>query len=138
MDTVKSAKNYFTLSVQSAINARLEGASTIHLDAVANILNTELWKAVVDVDGAEFADDKIVELIEKFQAVVLKQGLSLDTTPSNILEEWHDMLNYTLNFLKPQSTAYKKTWKLLFNCCYSGRWKNILLLKTLFFFSSSL
>ena len=34
----------------------------------------------VNVDGAEFADDKIVELIEKFQAI------SLDTTSSNILE----------------------------------------------------
>ena len=133
IDTVKSAKNSFTVSVQSAINARLEEASTIHLDAVANILNTEQWKTVVDADGGEFADDKIVELIDKFQAVMFKQDLSLDTTPSDILEEWHDMLNYTLNFLKPKSTAYKKTWKLLFNCCYSGKWKNILLLITLLF-----
>ena len=41
MDLVRSAKNSFN-SVQSAINVRLEGASAINLDAVANILNTEL------------------------------------------------------------------------------------------------
>jgi hypothetical protein len=133
IDTVKSAKNSFIKSVHSAINARLEGASSIHLDAIANVLNTELWKSVTDVEDIVFVDDMIIELVEKFHPVMLKEGLSLDTTPHDILEEWHDMLTYTMNFLKPQNTSYKKTWKLLFNCSYSYKWKNILLLIELLF-----
>jgi hypothetical protein len=51
--------------VHSAINARFEGASSIHFDAVANILNIELWMSVTAVEEIEFADNQIIELLLK-------------------------------------------------------------------------
>ncbi|XP_041376382.1 zinc finger protein 862-like [Gigantopelta aegis] len=125
-EDVKSAKNTIINAVHCAMDSRLKGASSIQLNNVATILNTEHWKSNVDVAGVDFTDVNVTELIENFQPVLLKQGFSPDASPQNILEEWHDMVRYTLDFLQPHKSCYKKTWKILFNCSKSTKWKNIL------------
>ncbi|CAB3979843.1 zinc finger 862-like [Paramuricea clavata] len=118
---VKASKNTVIESIHSTVDARLEGASSIELESVAKILNTEHWKLLAEVDGVEFADNMITA-----------RPLSSNYNQA-ILEEWHDMLSHTVNFLQSEKANYKKTWRLLFNCSYSSKWKNILLLVQLLF-----
>ena len=130
---VKASKNAVIESIHCTVDARLEGASSIELESVAKILNTEHWKLLAEVGGVEFADNMITDILEKFRPILLKQGLCPSTCSQAILEEWHDMLSHAVNFLQSEKANYKKTWRLLYNCSYSSKWKNILPLIQLLF-----
>ena len=110
----------------------MDGASTIELESVAKVLNTEHWKSLVE-DEIEFVDDMVTDLLSKFHPILLKQGLCPNTCDLEVLDEWHDMVSHTINFLQSSKANYKKTWRLLFDSSYSTKWKNILLLIQLLF-----
>ena len=75
----------------------------------------------------------VTDLLERFRPILLKQGLCPSTCALEILEEWHDIVTHTINFLQSKKTNYKKTWRLLFDLSYSSKWKNILLVIQLLF-----
>ena len=51
-----------------------------------------------------------------------------------MLDEWHDLVDYTVAFIAPYSLSYRATWYKLFHLCIeSNRWENILLLIRLLF-----
>ena len=129
---VKASKNTVIESIHSTLDARLDGASTIELESVAKVLNTEHWKSLAE-DEIEFADDMVTDLLAKFHPILLKQGLCPNTCDLEILDEWHDMVSHTINFLQSSKANYNKTWRLLFDSSYSTKWKNILLLIQLLF-----
>ena len=129
---VKASKNTVIESIHSTLDARLDGVSTIELESVAKVLNTEHWKSLAE-DEIEFADDMVTDLLAKFRPTLLKQGLCPNTCDLEILDEWHDMVSHTINFLQSSKANYKKTWRLLFDSSYSTKWKNILLLIQLLF-----
>ena len=33
-----------------------------------------------------------------------------------MISEWHDLLEYTMEYLSPSNIPYLKTWRRLFNC----------------------
>ena len=40
----------------------------------------------------------------------------------DLIEEWHDLIEYTVKYLKPATTDYHKCWYKIFNCCMSKNW----------------
>ena len=43
-----------------------------------------------------------------------------------MISEWHDLLEYTMEYLSPSNIPYLKTWRRLFNCDNEVEYKNIL------------
>lgn len=60
-----------------------------------------------------------------------QQGLKV--TEPELLEEWHDMVDYTVQFLKPAKQHYRATWYKLFHSSRIVNWQNILLVVRLLF-----
>ena len=56
------------------------------------------------------------------------QTASLLVSQIEVLNEWHDMLDYTVKYLSPSCHHYRATWFKIFNCSRSFQWQNILLL----------
>ena len=110
------------------MTARLEENDSEYLDAVSEVLYCEGWtrnnKDGVDL---EFADDHIISLKDRFEIPLGNAGLQCSEV--ELLDEWHDLLQYTQQFLSPINTAYLKTWRHIFSSPRSQKdLKNILLL----------
>ena len=53
---------------------------------------------------------------------------------TDLLEEWHDLVDYTATFFAPSSTSYRATWyKLFHSSLVTSRWSNIMLVVGLLF-----
>lgn len=66
-----------------------------------------------------------------FQEPLRLQGLQ--AAQLEFVNEWHDMLDYTVQYLSPSSRHYKATWFKIFHSSRAGEWQNILLLIRVFF-----
>ena len=74
----------------------------------------------------------ILKLSDQFQEALKQQGFSSSST--DLLEEWHDLVDYTATFLAPSSTSYRATWyKLFHSSLMTSRWSNIMLVVRLLF-----
>ena len=88
----------------------MDGASTIELESVAKDLSTEHWKSLVE-DEIEFAELCLAnDRLAKFHSILLKQGLCPNTCDLEILDESHDMVSHTINFLQSSKANNMKTW----------------------------
>ena len=115
--------------VTSSINCRLKKAESDFLSTVTQILFTLAWesKRIPEENNFEFDDDDVIKFYDRFETPLDKAGLSCSST--DILQEWHDLVEYIIKFLRPTTTNYMKTWKKIFNSPKSeANWKNILLI----------
>ena len=62
----------------------------------------------------EFADLEIAELFQTFSNPLQNAGINI--TETETISEWHDLLEYTMEYLSPSNIPYLKTWRSLFNC----------------------
>ena len=113
--------------VKEAIKSRLEGSDDF--TEVATLLNCELWDKNYEMN--ENIEASIVKFSKQFQEPLKQQGLRV--TEPELLEEWHDMVDYTVQYLKPCKQHYRATWYKLFHSSRIVNWQNILLVVRLLF-----
>ena len=110
------------------IHARLNRDCTI-LKPVARILNAEAWVSNDDDDdeATGFADRELRNVFRRFSTPLRNAGVIL--TEEEILEEWHNMVEYAQTYLSPGKTNYLKTWRRIFDSSRAKTdFKNVLLL----------
>ena len=79
------------------------------------------------IQDLEFADEHILTFAQRFEQPLRAAGFSC--TEAEILEEWHDLLSYTLQFLSPSANPYRKTCKRIYTSTRAKKdFKNILLI----------
>ena len=111
-----------------AIEERCKG--TEGMMAMAKVLNCEVWSRAYSV--SEEIDQTILKASDQFQDALKQHGFS--SSGPDVLDEWHDLVDYTVEFLAPSSRSYRVTWYKLFHFSIaSHRWNNILLLIRLLF-----
>ena len=94
--------------LNDAIEARFGGSSDIA--SIASILNCEAWD--FSSSGNEYMDEVILLNVCPFQEPLIQQGLQVSQL--EVVDEWHDMLDYTVQCLSP-SRHYRATWYKLFH-----------------------
>ena len=124
---LKEDSSFYVNLLNHAIEARLGGSSEIALIAI--ILNCEAWDASSSCN--ESMDQIILHYVCHFQEPLRQQGLQ--ATQLELVNEWHDMLDYTVQYLSPSSRHYRATWFKLFHSSRVGEWENILMLIRLLF-----
>ena len=83
-----------------------------------HILNTEEWiREKVNEDGAitrdtEFADDAISYLYNHFKDALSNAEVTCDLP--DLMQQWHDLLEYSIEFLSLSTTHYRKIWRRIF------------------------
>ena len=129
-DAVNSLQKDFSMYVKlvkGEIESRLEGSDDF--TEVATVLNCELWNQNYKMD--ENVETTILKFCQQFQEPLKQQGFKV--TEPELLEEWHDMVDYTVQFLKPATQHYRATWYKLFHSSRIVNWQNILLVVRLLF-----
>ena len=81
--------------IQNAIVERLEDDSDDLISKAARILNTNAW----DTNDLSFADQEIVKLYDHFKTPLKDTGISGDK--DDLLEQWHDLIEYVSKYLTP-------------------------------------
>ena len=111
-----------------AILERCEG--TDDTMAMAKVLNCEVWSNAYS--SSEEIDHIILKVSDQFQDALKQHGFS--SSGPGLLDEWHELVEYTVEFLSPSSRNYRATWYKLFHLSIgSTRWNNVLLLVRLLF-----
>ena len=79
------------------------------IENAANILNTIAWDQN-DVTGNPnlFADNDIKKVFTNFEIPLRNAGFSGDE--DDLIEQWHDLIEYTVKYLKPETTDYHNCW----------------------------
>ena len=108
MENLGKKKDRELQALDDVIHARLNEECTI-LKPVARILNCEAWlpNDDDDDDATTFADREIRNVFRRFSSPLRNAGVSL--TEEEILDEWHDMIEYAQTYLSPGKTNYLKT-----------------------------
>ena len=128
VDQLKQHGGTFVDLMAEAIEERCEG--TEGMMAMAKVLNCEVWSRAYSV--SEEIDQTILKASDQFQDALKQHGFS--SSGPDVLDEWHDLVDYTVEFLAPSSRSYRVTWYKLFHFSVgSHRWNNILLLIRLLF-----
>ena len=96
---------------------------------MADILNCEAWDC--KSSGNESMDQVILGHLCHFQEPLRQQGLQ--ASQIEVVNEWHDMLDYTVKYLSSSRHHYRATWFNIFHSSRSFQWQNILLLIRLLF-----
>ena len=97
VNNLKKGSRMYVDLVKEAIETRLEGSHDII--EIATLLNCEVWNADYGID--ENTDTTILKFATQFQEPLNQQGLTV--TEPELLEEWHDMVDYAVQYLKPQN-----------------------------------
>ena len=127
LDEVRKRASFYVERVRSAKEERLEGVED--LSGVARILNCEGGNDDYVVEGA--IDEDILGIAAQFETTLKLQGMV--ATELDLVEEWHDIVQYSLDYLKPSVQSYRATWFQLFHSSQASKWSNILLLIHLLF-----
>ena len=110
-----------------AVEKRCDGVDDMMV--MAKVLNCEVWSERYADD--EVIDQTILKLSEQFQDALKHYGFS--STGPDLLEEWHDLVQYTVDFLAHSSRSYRATWYKLFHSSLISRWNSVMLLIRLLF-----
>ena len=128
VDQLKQHGGTFVDLMTEAIEERCEG--TEGMMAMAKVLNCEVWSRAYSV-GKEI-DQTILKASDQFQDALKQHGFS--SSGPDALDEWHDLVDYTVEFLAPSSRSYRVTWYKLFHFSIGSHcWNDILLLIRLLF-----
>ena len=76
-------------------------------------------------------DQVILRHLCHCQEPLRQQGLLVSQI--EVVNEWHDMLDYTVKYLSSSRHHYRATWFKIFHSSRSFQWQNILLLIRLLF-----
>ena len=128
MQWITNKKGRELTAIEDTINARLNEECTV-LQPVARISNCGAWIPNDDEDegSSSFADKEIGEVFQRFREPLQNAGVTLNE--HEILDEWHDLVEYAQTYLKPEKNNYLKTWRRIFdNSRMVTDFKNILLL----------
>ena len=72
-----------------------------------------------------------MEVYDRFEIPLRNAGFSGDN--DDLLEQWHDSIEYASKYLSPSSTEYHHCWYKIFNSTMSRNWELSLLLICLLF-----
>ena len=114
--------------ISKAIASRLEDEQESFLTDVCDILNTECWLRFDDCkeEDLEFADDGVINMFERFQTPLKKAGLNCNE--AELLQQWHDLIDYANKNLSATNVNYRVTWRRIFDSsCAKNDFKDILL-----------
>ena len=136
---LKNQKVFFTDKIRDLIKERLEREEdNKYVFTIApNVLNTEAWIRYKDEDGEsvrdlEFIDDGIEQIIKHFRIPLTHAGFNASVP--DVLSQWHDLLEYSIEYLSLSNTPYRKTWRRIFASPCIQAWKDVLLIIYLSFF----
>ena len=83
------------------------------------------------VRDMNFADDALIRMVNQFYTPLLSAGVT--ATAAEIINQWHELLDYAAEFISLQSTPYRVTWRKLFAPPRCTEWKDILVVIELLF-----
>ena len=132
LDGVETLKDGLTSLIENAIEQRLEDDSNDLIEKAAKILNTIAWDQK-DENGDNnlmFADEEHVDVFSHFEIPLRKAGFN--GNKDDLIEQWHDLIEYTVKYLHP-SSDYHKCWFKIFNTTISKHWELPLLIICLLF-----
>lgn len=109
VDQLKQHGVTFVDLMTEAIEDRCEG--TEGMMAMAKVLNCEVWSRAYSI--SEEIDQTILKASDQFQDALKQHGFS--SSGPDVLGEWHDLVDYTVEFLSPSSRSYRATWYKLFS-----------------------
>ena len=69
------------------------------------ILNSEGW----DRDDETLGDEEIRDLYKHFEIPLKNAGVTC-TTVDDLIEEWHNLIEYTTTYLNPSTLSHKRVW----------------------------
>ena len=137
-NSLKNQKAFFTDKIRDLIKERLEREedSKDIFTIAPNVLNTEAWTRYKDEDGEsvrdlEFIDGGIEQIIKHFRIPLTHAGFN--SSVPDVLSQWHDLLEYSIEYLSLSNTPYRKTWRGIFVSPRSQAWKDVLLIIKLLF-----
>ena len=102
--------------MSSTLEERLEGLDD--LSGVARILNCERWNNEYVVESA--IDEDILRIAAQFETPLKLQGMV--ATELDLMEDWHDIVQYPLDYLKPSVHNYRATWFKFFLSSKASKW----------------
>ena len=68
-----------------------------------------------------FANNGIKKVFTRFEIQLRSAGFS---GVDDLIDKWHDLIKYTVKYLKPATTDYHKCWYKIFNCSMSKNWNS--------------
>ena len=133
LDSVENLKDGLTSLIEEAIEKRLEDDSNALIENAANILNTIAWDQN-DENGDPnlmFADNDIKKVFTYFEIPLRNAEFSGGV--DDLIEQWHDLIEYTVKYLNPATTDYHNCWYKIFNSSMNKNWEPPLLIVCLLF-----
>ena len=128
-ESAKKIKESWLTLISDTIESRLENDSSPGNEFSSKILNMEGWQSS-DTDD-KFCVDAITKLYEFYRQPLEHTGFS--GTLSELLEQWQNLCDYTVQYLSPDKTHYRVVWRKIFQSSKSDSWHLILLLVELLF-----
>lgn len=126
---VRKRKNFILKIVNDCISERLEHEeeSSEYFSIISTVLNCEGWSA----NEVDFIDAGIEKLFDKFHQPLLNGGISCSVP--DLIEQWHKLVEYAVNFLNVNVCSYRNTWRKLFTTPNSAQWNDMLIMIRLLF-----
>ena len=115
--------------VKNAISERLENNKSIVSKYCTLILNTEGLLVFKDKD--EFADEALEELYVFYEKPLKSSGFN--GSISNLLQQWHLLVEYILTYLSPGVNSYCMVWHRIFEPGKDKEWNLVLYVVELLF-----
>ena len=127
-DSAEVSKGILLDRIKDAMQTRLEAGENKIVLMAATILNCEGWgrRKENGEEDLEFPDNCVADLFNHFQEPLLKAGS--DGSLNRLLEQWHDLVAYTVQYLDPSRTHYLRVWKRIFTSSRKEEWNMVLLL----------
>ncbi|XP_065667866.1 zinc finger protein 862-like [Hydra vulgaris] len=126
---VKNSKSMIVSLIAESIEERLETQNTVPDMYGMLILNTGSW--FQNNTNNSFADDNIEKLYDFYNMPLRNAGFT--GSVNNMLDAWHNLVDYTVKYLAPDKTEYRKVWYQIFSSSMKKDWSPVLLLVELLF-----
>ncbi|XP_065671716.1 zinc finger protein 862-like [Hydra vulgaris] len=126
---VKNSKSMIVSLIAESIEERLETQNTVPDMYGMLILNTGSW--FQNNTNNSFADDNIEKLYDFYNMPLRNAGFT--GSVNNMLDAWHNLVDYTVKYLAPDKTEYRKVWYQIFSSSMKKDWSSVLLLVELLF-----
>lgn len=111
-------------NLSSAIYDRLETYDTAVSNYGMEILSTEGW---IQSEGGSGLFSDYTELLCEFYEIPPSQA-SFCGSVRELLDRWHNLKQYTIDYLQPEILSYKEVWRKTFSSSSNEKWKLVLLL----------
>ena len=121
-------KKEWLMVISEAVNPRMKSDDTAPSKYSISII-TEGWvKSEKDI---KFCDEALICFLEFYEKP--PKSVRLKCTITDLFEQWHDLVAYTIKYLEPGKLDYRKSCHEIFNSSRSKEWHLVLLLIELIF-----